>query len=453
MRPVLRLRGPLQARDATWLLALAPVLVAARMPMGFLLLLGLPLVVVLVQGVRPRAAWPRGLKVLLGLCLVTSFCSLAVTSPSQLPSPQGNFLIMVGISLAALAVFGAGRPRQAADRLFDGIHLGLLVSWFISVCEAATGIKMMTILYPGANTAAAVASKRFYVSALFPNYNDYSVAMTYLCLCTVAGMVFHPRVPGWRRAGRWLVLLSAAFFIVYMGSRGCLGALLVGLALLAVISIRSLHERPFGIRLVTISAAVVVIAVVALATSKYVNDHSTASRGVIAGNIWQMMLADPLHALLGWGSYVDYHAAAAAAYGDILMDPHNVLLELVVWYGVAALVGYAYLWLRVVHVGVVRPHRRITWRAAASVTIAALMPLVGVVCSSTLRYHLFWLWLVIALFHVQQWAREARDELLGRTGSTSLEAGAPEQHVATGQSVNHPAGATAAARHQGSPEA
>lgn len=399
--PRLRLRGPLDQRDATPLLMVAAAMIAIRLPMSFMALVALPLVVIVVQGWRRRAPWPRLLMSLFGWCLVASLVSLVLFHPDQLASTGSNFAIMIAITAVAAAVFATGRTLRAADRLVDGLYLGLLVVWGLSIIEAVTGFKFMSVLYPQANTLAALKANRFYVAALFPNYNDYSVAMALLCTLVAARMVFAPRVHVFWQLGRWVVMGTAAFFIVVMGSRGALVGLLLGVLLVVLISIRTLHPRVFGVRVVSLGVLVAAGLAVAVMSSPWFQDNSTANRFVILGNIGHMWAADPVSAMLGYGSMTAYSQAAASAFGRRLMDPHNVLAEIALWYGLPALVGYVALWLVIMRRALVGQAFAANWRSVGVLAIVTMMPVLGIVSASTLRYHLFWLWLIAMVAYLR----------------------------------------------------
>lgn len=402
-----RWSGPVGERDVTSLLTVAAAMSAAKMPLGFLALLGLPLVVVLVQGIRPRAPWPRPLAWILGLGLASSLVAALVWIPAQLAGTNNSFIVMVCLTGVSAAVFAAGRPDRAVHRILDGLFAGLVFTWAMAIFEVVTGLKFMPMLYPQANTAAAVAGNRFVVSGLYPNYNDFSVAMTLLCTCLLAKIFFQPRVGPLRTVGRLAVLLSATFLITYMGSRGCLLALVLALGCIVLLSVRTLHPQVFTTRGLVLCVGLAVTAFGALATSPYVRDNSTAQRGMIIANAVDMMVERPAHLLLGYGALSEYSSQAAARFGGRLMDPHNVLLEIVLWYGLPVLVAYLVAWWVVVRRGLLTARPNPGWRFVAPMVISGLYPLLGVVTSSTLRYHQLWLWLIVALAHLQQ-SRRAR---------------------------------------------
>ncbi|WP_446919486.1 hypothetical protein, partial [Klebsiella pneumoniae] len=80
----------------------------------------------------------------------------------------------------------------------------------------------------------------------------------------------------------------------------------------------------------------------------------------------------------------------------VLMDPHNLLLEIVLRYGAIAMILFVVCWLWILVRGFL-PRRPVAdWQAAFGLTVVMLFPVLGVVPSSTLRYHVTWLYLVAA---------------------------------------------------------
>ncbi|MEL4356295.1 MULTISPECIES: O-antigen ligase family protein [unclassified Luteococcus] len=423
--PRLRLTGPIERRDATLLLTLAGALITARVPMSFLALLGLPAVVIAVQGWRRGVRWPLALRRLLAWCAGASLVSVLVFVPQQLPSTANNFVVILAAILMAGAVFSTGRMTRAADRLLDGLYLGLLLTWAISVFEAVTGFKFISVLYPGGNTTAAIVRNRFYVSAFFPNYNDYSVAMVLLCTVILAKLVFQHDASLPVRLGRWAILGSAAFFITHMGSRGCLLGLAAATLVILALSVRTLRPRAIRERAVFCFLLVCSGGAVGLALSPWMQDNSNFQRVAIAQLIGKVLAGEPVRTLIGFGSYAEYTRAAGLRFTRTLMDPHNLLIEVVLWYGLPALAFYLACWWTVVHRGLLTRRPNPGWRAVSAVTVTALYPLLGVVTSSTLRYHLVWLWLIVAMAHVRRWHLAERAQQLAAADSAQAPAAVP----------------------------
>ncbi|MCI1748595.1 MAG: O-antigen ligase family protein [Acidipropionibacterium sp.] len=413
-----------------------------RLPLSFIALLVVPWFMIIARVVRGRSGPTcKPLFALLAWCLFASVLSVGLLHRDSLFSTGNNAAIMTAVIGYTWVMYRSEYPGLAARRTLEGLYWGAVAVWLMGIGEMVTGVKLLPILYPGANTAGAVSSSRFVVSATYPNYNDFCVVLTMLFTGVLARMWFQP-VRGLRNAGRWVILLTTMFMVVVMGSRGALLGCVVAFALLVILNIRRLHRAAMGVRAGLLGGALVIVAGIALFSSSYVQDHSTAQRGAILGNALTMLMGSPADALLGYGSLVDYQAAAAAAYGNILMDPHNLLLELWLRYGVLALVLFIAVWLWVLVRGYLPRTPMVGWHTAFGLVVVVLMPVLGVVPSSTLRYHVTWLYLAATCLLVAQ-MRPASGGSEGSgsetaPGTAQLQAGHHEQadHDA-GHDVDH----------------
>lgn len=417
--PRLRLswRDWLAPLDWYHLLTFAAFWLVLRMPGSFILLLVLPAVVIVARGLRVRTGLQvRALWRMIGWCLVTALASVLLLHREVLTSTGNNLVIMTAVALNAAAVCFTGQPSLAAKRMVQGIYAGLCGVWAISMAEAATGFKLLPILYPAANTIKAVTSHRFYVTATYPNYNDYSIAMAMLAAALVARMVFGRRPHVQRSVLRLVMLLSATGLVAYMGSRGALAGLVLMVLLVLALAIRAREPHFFSIRKVFVGGLLTAMVAVGLITSPYVMDNSTMLRGVILSNTVQLMSTEPLNALFGYGQYAMFNRVAALAYPNTLMDPHNLALELVIWYGIPGLVTFALLWFAILWNGFVKLRVALSWHTVLPLVIVVALPLLGIVPSSTLRYHLVWLLLITAIVPIAVWRRAARGTTEGVAG-------------------------------------
>lgn len=396
-------------RDTTpgTVLGVVAAMLVLRLPLSFLLFVVAPWFLILT-GAIARGGRVRSLPftALLGWCLAAAAVSIVVMHPDAVSGTGNNVAIMIAVIGCTLVVHRSQAPGVTARRTLAGLYWGALGVWLIALGEMVTGIKLLPILYPDANTVSYVQSSRFIVSATYPNINDFSVVLTMLVIAVVAKMLFHP-VHGRRNAGRWFVLLTGLFMVVMSTSRGALVGCLAGVALLIVLNVRRLHPHALGVRAGLFGGGLIVFVGAVFFTSSYVQDHSTATRGQIFNNAMSMLAGSPADALLGYGSLTSYQNAAKVAFGDVLMDPHNLLLEIVLNYGVIALVLFIVVWLWVLLRGFLPRRPMVDWQTAFGLTIVVLLPVLGVVPSSTLRYHVTWIYLAATTLLVAEGA-EAR---------------------------------------------
>ena len=74
------------------------------------------------------------------------------------------------------------------------------------------------------------------------------------------------------------------------------------------------------------------------------------------------------------------------------MDPHNVLMEALIWFGMPVALLFVAFWVQVVWRGAWKLEvESLDWQPLASVIVVALMPILGIVPSSTFRYYLIFL--------------------------------------------------------------
>lgn len=378
--------------------AVVTFMLALRVPLSFVVMLAVPVVVLVIRGLR-HGPWAAG-----GLWWAFVWAALgggligAARHLSWTPGISNAVVEVVGLALISLAVLGTGQPRASLRMLLNGLMWGLGVSWLISMGELVTGIKLLPILYADSDNALVITNKRFAVSSVYPNYNDYSVLMAVLAIGLCAQILFsrrrrHPLV----RIGRLGIVLIILVLITVMGSRGSLAALGLGVVVLLLVAIRQHHPRVLTPRLVFTTLTILVCLAAAVLQSPYVRDHSTEVRGRILDGVVQMIRSDPLSGVFGWGSLSGYVTGAAQTFGDsVLMDPHNLIIEIVIWFGLAALIALAALWCAVIKEVLAENLSQVGWHEATTLAITVALPVIGIISSSTLRYHLFLLFPLMA---------------------------------------------------------
>lgn len=392
-------------RNAAGLLWVVAVFLVLRLPMSVVLAGVLPLLVLLWDGIRPpsRQALPTWL--FLGSGLVMSTFTW-LTNPG-VPVVNNATILMVMTALV-LAVTATSATKDALKYLMNGILVGLWVCLLIAVFEVVSGIKILPLIYPDANTAGTIADNRFIVASFFPNFNDFSVAMSIFGVVLTAQLLLGTQKGPLVKLGRIAGLLAVVFFIVVIGSRGALLGLMVGVALVALTAARVTRRRLLSVQGMLLMLLLAVAAGMFLMASPFVQDNSTAVRGEIIRNTIQMLLADPQRLWGGWSSMVLFHADAALVYEATLMDPHNLLLELASMYGLPALVTYVLVWFQVAYRGLWQLRIMPGWREVSAVVASVMMPVIGIVPSSSLRYYWVFLFLAGAIAALQMEAKRRR---------------------------------------------
>ncbi|AOH45520.1 O-antigen ligase domain-containing protein [Propionibacterium sp. NM47_B9-13] len=377
-----------------WLGVVAALLVM-RLPMSFLFLLIAPWIILMAQTRFPSRLRVTPLVAVEACCVVASGVAVVLFHLGVIADTGNSASIMLAVIGVTLVVFRSANPGRVARQVLNGLYWGAILVWLIGMGEIATGVKLLPLLYPGANTLGAVSKSRWIVTATYPNYNDYGVVMAMLFTAVLARLWFNPK-GGAVRLGRLFILATCLAMVLIGGSRGALFGCICAVILLFVLNVRRLHTAAMGVRAFFWGGALVLVLGAGLWMSPYVQDHSTAERGTIMANALSMTLSDPVALFLGYGSLSEYQARASALFGNVLMDPHNLLLEIILRYGVIAMILFVACWLWILVRGFL-PRRPVAdWQAAFGLTVVMLFPVLGVVPSSTLRYHVTWLYLVAA---------------------------------------------------------
>ncbi|MGA4506766.1 O-antigen ligase family protein [Propionibacteriaceae bacterium G1746] len=404
-----------RTRSAAFLLWVVAVFLILRLPLSVVLAGLLPLVVLVWDGIR----WPRPQTALLWLFLLTS---LVTSTYAWLTNPGvpvvNNATIMAVLIVMTAAITCTSATRDALRFFMNGILFGLWACLLSGIFEVISGVKLLPLIYPDANTAAAVAGNRFIVAGFFPNYNDFSVAMAIFGVLLTAQLLLGARVGPLVKIARIGALLALTFFIVVIGSRGALIGLGLGMVLVALTAARLRRRRLLSVPNMLVLLLCVLAAGMFFMATPFVQDSSTALRGDIIGNTIQMLLDDPHRLWAGWSNMVLFREDAALLYEEMLMDPHNLLLELVTMYGLPAMITYVLVWAYVLYRGVWQLRITAGWREVSAVCITVLMPVLGIVPSSTLRYYWVHMFLAAAFAALQMQAKRRRT-IIARAGAPS----------------------------------
>ena len=364
------------------LLAAAVVVLVFRLPGAVVVSALLPVAALLCVGVyRPRRD-SAPLWVFLGCAIVCGGIGL-VFAPGTPPAVNYATLAVI-FTLFALALLATGTEMAAGRAVMGAFYWAFGATMLIGWAEVITGFKLQSILYPDAGNL--LYPGRFYVAAYFPNINDFGVVVAMFSIMAVARFLFDVRGPV-RQVVRLAAASASAVLIFGGGSRGSLVAMLVGWALLLLVSLRQTRRRALP------AAPIIVAGFLAMAVALYVwslpviQDSSTKVRGDILRNTISLSMEYPASVWFGWGHNAAFQTAVKAAYANQLMDPHNVLLEIYSWYGLPTLLAFLALLAVIVYRGVWLMELRDHWTAVVAVVLFSLTPVLGIVPSSSLRYY------------------------------------------------------------------
>lgn len=365
----------------------------ARLPMAEGATVGLGLLILWLERARLRANRPR----LLGTVAVVALTSSALgalgaggtvlTSDTYVSSTARACVLGV-------VVFCAGDLRRNVSALAWGLIGGFTASLLIALAELATGFRIIARTLGPGPLLERIQADPWLTAALFANFNDLTIALALLAVICVSWLLFHGGSLWWQKGLALLATAASAALIVVMGSRGALLGLLVGCGLAVLLAVRATRSTLLTPARLGLGAGVLALPLVLLWRSPYLQDSSTLLRERIANDLGSLLADAPWRALTGFGSEDGYHAVAAQVIGtDVLMDPHNVILDLVVRYGVvgAVVVLGATAVFGLSTLAGPRPTR--DWRTAVFAIMLLLTPVLGVVPSSYLDYP----YLVLAL--------------------------------------------------------
>lgn len=336
------------------------------------------------------------------LFMASTFVFFGVVSLSWSPDILGGTGLVLAVTLGGLAIL-------AASRMDVGVQgIGLLVwAWVVAVSlsmpvafyEIFTGVHFQFAL-DGRNLGGTLLTELPFASIFFGNYNDYS---TWLCLAFPITMsafflarTIHLKV--------FIVALNISVCIVIFinTSRGCL-------AYVALVILFYLVKYPAFRLYGAILAAAAFPVIVSLFGDRILDVYSTAVyKFQIASEIDESyiqrsgILFTGLMALLesfgfgvGVGGFEEYINDNNPY---LIPNPHNILLEIGVNFGVIALGFFVALVIRLFLISI--RSDTICDVFKLPVMLAALaVPILGIVPSQAVGYIYWWVWLgtVIAM--------------------------------------------------------
>ena len=374
-------------RTAEWLTAVMVTLLVLRIPGSLFITVAIAVLQLLVLPLhvphRRTRLW------LWTLVLGTVTSSVALVTVVGEPELVGFPVITAAFLLVSLTLVGTALGRRLARVMITSCYWCFGITLLIGIGEIITGFRVSNIFYSASTTRTA--NSRFEVSAFYPNYNDFSVVLA-MFVTLLAVRILFDHTSRFRTALRGFLVVLTAGLVFLQGSRGALLALLVGIAAAIWINLRTRVSSRF-MSLLTLIALIAAIAGGMLVwNSPWVQDNSTKERGGVINRILSITPDSHLQFWFGWGTQSNYQLAARQNYPGELMDPHNVLMEALIWFGMPVALLFVAFWVQVVWRGAWKLEvESLDWQPLASVIVVALMPILGIVPSSTFRYYLIFL--------------------------------------------------------------
>lgn len=364
------------------LLVIAVLAVIVQVPGNTVIAVLLPPIALLLNGIRlrgHRGEWTVWLW--MALMLVPSFIAMLRYEALQ---DRSYFIVSLALVFFALVVLRGSDGQDGARWLMRSLQAGLVVLALIGVAEVITNYKLLFIRYPNSVVASWVDANRFWTTSMYPNYNDFSVALVVLSLFLAARFLVKPGsvvVQVWRV----VAVLAMAAWVLHMGSRGALVGLAAGLAILVILTQRRRDITSVPAWLLTSFFAVVITGALVLSQTAFVQDEDTDERALILGRLWHLATVDPSVLLFGFGSPEQLDRYARGILDAALVNPHNIIAETFLWGGVFGFVGFTTCWCYIAWQAV-RNRTGASWYAMAAVTTSLAMPLLGVTPSVILHY-------------------------------------------------------------------
>ena len=375
-------------RTVEWLTVIMVVSLVLRIPGSLFITVAIAVLQLLVLPLRLPDK--RSRLWLWTLALGTATSTIALVTVVREPELAGYPIITATFLLVTLTLTGTVPGRRLTRIMITTCYWCFGLTLLIGLGEILTGFRLSNLLYPE-SSSSQLATSRFEVSAFYPNYNDFSVVLAMFATLLAVRILFDHT--SWLRTTvrAFLVVLTAALVFV-QGSRGALLALLVGIAAAVWINLRTRVSSRTMSLLTLIALMAAIAGGMVLWNSPWVQDNSTKERGGVISRILSITPDSHLQFWFGWGTQSNYQLAARQNYPGELMDPHNVLLEALIWFGLPVALLFVVFWAQIVWRGAWKLElESFDWQVLASVVVVALMPILGIVPSSTFRYYLIFL--------------------------------------------------------------
>lgn len=364
------------------LLALATVVLIVRLPGSVILIAVAPVVSLFLTGLhRPpiRARWLWAFLI----CAVSSGMVAVFINPVGL-SLVNFFTLALVFTLFAAAILASGDASRVAEVVMKAIYWSFALALTVGLLEMASGFRLQKVLYP--NGTDLTVGGKFVVAAWFPNYNDFAVVITMFGLMVLVRILFTPSTAP-VQTFRIAIFFVAVVVILIGGSRGALVGLLLGTLLVLIHAIRMLRPKLISAPSIIMGTLAAGAGATLLWASPWVQDNSTSIRGRIIADTLRITPGDTPRFWFGWGDIGRFTTAAKQAYPGVLMDPHNILLEVFTWFGLPTVLLLLVLWIYVCWKALWRLEIRRNWMATSALILFAVFPILGIVPSASLRYY------------------------------------------------------------------
>ncbi|MDO5068071.1 MAG: O-antigen ligase family protein [Propionibacteriaceae bacterium] len=338
---------------------------------------------------------------LVTMMAATASSGMAVLSVSSSPEIINFATITMVFLMVSATMLLSPHGMRLARVVVSTLYWCFGLTMMIGIGEIVTGFRLSHLIYPEL-VWAPIPPGPFEVSAFYPNYNDFSVIVTMFATMVVLRVLFDHSSP-LRTLLRVAVFTAASGLIFLQGSRGALAALMLGMMLAVWLNLRtSVHTH--WITLATVLAGLLGAAgVFAIWESPWVQDNSTKVRGLVLERVMALAPEESAQFWVGWGTRETYRQVGENRFPGELTDPHNVFFEAFIWYGFPVTVLLVICWALVTWRGVLQMPRRLTWQELSATVMVALLPVLGVVPSSTFRYYFIFLFGAAAFATLSSW--------------------------------------------------
>lgn len=370
-------------RGGAIIFAFAVFAVIMQLPGNTVIALLLPPLALLYNGIRvtgQRGEWTVWLW--LGLMVVPAFVAMISYDVTQ---ERNYFIVVLSLIFFAAFVFRGADGTNGARWLMQALYAGFGVMALVGVFEVITGYKLLFLRYPNSVVASWVDAYRFITTAMYPNYNDFSVALVLLAIFITARAITSATSGAFVQGLRIGAIILMAAWIFYMGSRGALLGLFAGVAVVVFLAVRRRDVSAIPSWLLTTGLSLMVAATVVLSQTTFIQDEDTKARGQILERLWGLAATDPAVVLYGFGSPEQLDRYANRLLNGALVNPHNMFAEVIIWAGIFGLIGFSVCWFYILWQAICN-RTGATWFGLAATAATLVMPVLGVTPSVILHY-------------------------------------------------------------------